>query len=93
MEETLKRKLFPGAGILVGFVIGLMVLAVIISFTGRVKSAIPIGIATGSSIGTVIEQYLPGRKGTDPAKKKAALLIIALGGIMLFILYFITSAD
>ena len=94
MEETVKRKLFQGAGILIGFALGFIIMLIITAFTGKLKAAIPIGIATGSSLGPVFENYIsPERRNANPVIRKLALLLISLGGIFFVIWYFSSVID
>lgn len=89
LTETKKRS-FKGAGMLIGFTIGIAAAALLYVITEEISTSIPIFAGVSLPLGMAIEKKLQGQKTETikPKTKNSLIIIMALGVVLLSGMYF-----
>ncbi len=87
-----KSKAFKGAGILVGFAIGIAAAVVIFAITGNIALTGPLTAGLGVPLGISFEKKFQGQIGdVNPIVKKTMVILVALGAIVLSAFFFLVK--
>ena len=91
MESVSKKlKAFKGAGILVGFAIGIAAAVVFFTVTGNIALTGPLTAALGIPLGISFEKKFQGQIGAvSPIVRKTMVILVALGTIVLSAFFFL----
>jgi len=87
-----KLKAFKGAGILVGFAIGIATAVVIFTITGNIALIGPLTAGLGIPLGISFEKKFQGEMGdVNTNVKKTMVILVALGTIVLSAFFFLAK--